>query len=314
MYLRRFADDDFHLIAIPRDNLDQRMTLTVRKAAAEVGFYAIPSDDLEPGARGGHDPEVAENSLAGIEGACATHIERILGGEFPPVSDTSRLHLSVFIALQYTRGWRFRRDLADIARLTAPAFIRQNVTAERIRATLEATGRPADPQDVEAMLARLTGPDGPKPVLRQAMYVQHAIQNAIEVIAPTLLVRRWRLLEFPKPCLLVSDEPVAVPVIAGRGAANVPELWFPLDRSHALELALRGSEKLVQAPMSKARKINKLTASQAERWIFHHPDDDPLDGLDVSGRTGFIEKVDELVENGEVVGEVRRVVRGPISD
>jgi len=144
--------------------------------------------------------------------------------------------------------------------------------------------------------------------------VQHAFRNAIEVVGPTLFARRWRLLEFPKPCLLVSDEPVAVPVIAGKGAANVPELWFPLDRKHALELSLRGSESRVQAPMSKARKINKLVASQAERWIFHHPVDNPLDGLEVHGRAAFIEEAEDLVENGEVIGQRRRVLRGPITD
>jgi hypothetical protein len=314
MYLRRFADDESRLTAVPRDKAGQRVTLTVRKAAAEVGFYAIPADDLEPHARQGHDPEVVEHALADIESACASHIDRILDGEIPPPTETARLQLSLFIALQHTRGWRFRRDLADLARLTAPAFIRQSITADRVRATLKATGRPAAPKDVEDMLVRLTGPNGPKPVLRQAMYVQHAVQNAIEVVAPTLFARRWRLLEFPKPCLAVSDEPVAVPVITGKGAANVSELWFPLDRSHALELALRGSEKLVQAPLGKARKINRLTASQAERWIFHHPDDDPLADLDIGARTGFVEKVEDLVEAGKVVGEMRRVVRAPIAD
>jgi len=204
MYLRRFADEQAQLVAVPRDRLNDFLIMTVRKAAAEVGFYAIPTDDLELEARQGHDPEVAEKALAGIEGACATHIDRMLSGDFPPPDEPQRLHLSVFIALQYTRGWRFRRDLSDLARLTAPAFIRQNMTAERVREALVATGRSASPQDVEDMLARLTSEHGPKPVLRQAMYVQHAIQNAIEVIAPTLFGRRWRLLEFPKPCLLVS--------------------------------------------------------------------------------------------------------------
>ncbi len=314
MYLRRFADEQAQLVAVPRDRLDEPLILTVRKAAAEVGFYAIPTDDLEPEARQDHDPEVAEKALAGIEGACATHIDRLLRGEFPPPDEPERLHLSIFIALQYTRGWRFRRDLADLARLMAPAFIRQNVTAERIREALVATGRSAGPQDVEDMLARLTSEHGPKPVLRQAMFVQHAIQNAIEVIAPTLFGRRWRLLEFAKPCLLVSDEPVAVPVIADKGAANVPQLWLPLDRRRALELALRGSERRVDAPISKARKINSLVATQAERWIFHHPDDNPLADLPLGGRTQLVEKVADLVEDGKVVGQLRGVVRGPRSE
>lgn len=314
MYLRRFANDDAQVIAVPRNKLDQRVPLTVRNAATEVGFYAIPTDDLQDQARDGRNPEAAESALAGIEGACTKHIDQLLAGELPHVGDTARLHLSVFIALQHTRGWRFRRDLDDIARLTAPAFIRQNLTPEQVRAALIATGRPAEPHDVDDMFARLTGPDGPKPVLRKGMYVQHAFLNAIEVIAPTLFARCWRLLQFPKPCLLVSDEPVAIPNIPGKGAANVPELWFPLDRTHALQLTLRGAETLVHASLSKARKINTLIASQSERWIFHHPDDTPLDGLEITGRTGLVEKVKPIIENGEVVGELRGVVRGRLPD
>ena len=162
------------------------------------------------------------------------------------------------------------------------------------------------------MLARLTGPDGPKPVLRQGMFVQHAFQNAIEVVAPTLLTRRWRLLRYDRPCLLTGDEPLAVPLKPGTGVGNATVLWFPLDRRHALELSLRGSEGVVQAPLSKARKINALVASGSEKWLFHHPDDRPVDPAAVTPRMGLTEEVLDLVEDGLTVGEIRRVKRAPL--
>ncbi len=312
MYLKRFADDRQQVVAVPRDNLSGTVRSTVRKAAAEVGFYEIPTDDLEEHARQDHDSEAVEQALSGIEGAAAAAIERILNGKFPLDDPTVRLHLSAFVALQHTRGWRFRRDFADLARLTAPAFIRQNVTLERVREALVSQGRSSEPDDVRDMFERLTGPDGPKPVVRQGMYVQQAVRLALEDIAPTIFIRRWRLLTFSRPCLLTSDEPVALPVIERRGAANVPQLWLPLDRSHALEFAMSGGETVVPAPLKKAAKINQLVASQAERWIFHHPNDSPLEGLKLTSRMGLVEQVEDLIEDGELVGEIRGLVRAPI--
>lgn len=312
MRLKRFADDRQQLVVIPRDNRDETFRSSIRKAAAEVGFYAIPKEDLEAHAREAHDPEGAERALSLLEGAAAAAIDGLLAGDFPPRDPTHRLHLSSFIALQQTRGWRFRRDFAELARLTAPTFIRANVSAERVREVLVAHCQSAEPVDVEAMLERLTGPDGPKPVVRQGMHVQVAIRYALEDLAPTIFQRSWRLLTFPRPCLLTSDEPVALPIIEARGPANVPQLWLPLDRTHALELNLSGSEQVVMAPLSKAAKINRLVASQAERWIFHHPDDEPLQGLELTSRMGLVERIRPLVERGLAGGESRDLIRGPI--
>ena len=53
-------------------------------------------------------------------------------------------------------------------------------------------------------------------------------------------------------------------------------------------------------------------ASQAERWIFHHPDDSPMTGLKLVSRMGLVYQVDDLVEGGEIVGEVRGLIRAPL--
>lgn len=190
IYLNRFADGDNQIVVVPRGDFGKPHRSAVRKAAAEVGFYEIPASDLEEHARDGHNADVVEQALAGIEGASAAHIDRILGGDFPPDDLTARLHMSVFVALQHTRGWRFRRDLADMARLTAPAFIRQNIGLDRVREVLQAQGRPSDDAAVEEMFERLAGADGPKPVVRQGTFVQFAVRTAIEDIAPTIFIRR----------------------------------------------------------------------------------------------------------------------------
>ncbi len=313
MYLRRFADDREHLAAVPRDAPDRVVSMVVRKAAAEVGFYAIPTEDLEPHARGAHHPEVAEQALSGLESACSGHIADMLRGGFPPRLE-ARFQLSAFIGLQYTRGRRFRRDLDDLARMTAPWFLQRELTPERVRDGLVAAGQPAGPDDVADMLARLTGPDGPKPVLRRGHYVQHAFRNGIEEVGASLFVRSWRLLAFTRPCLLTSDEPVAVPTLDSRGPANVPALWFPLDRQHALELSLTGSETVVRPPLAKARKINRIVATQAEQWIFHHPLDTPLADLTIGPRHGLVEEVVEQVGQAGLVGQSRRLARRPLVD
>jgi len=128
---------------------------------------------------------------------------------FPP-SHEAPYRLSMFIALQVARGWGFRRDLEAITNLTAPDFVAVQATPDRVRATTRRSGMPHGDTEVAQMIARLTGPDGPRAVLRQGHYVQYMLQFAIEAVMPSLWSRIWRLLDFGEPVLLTSDEPVAI--------------------------------------------------------------------------------------------------------
>jgi hypothetical protein len=289
---------------VSRENIDVWHHSTVNNACNEVGFYAIPTDDLEAQARAGHDSEQVESVFSAVEGDSSKYITEILDGGFPP-SLEARYRLSMFIALQIARGWGFRRDLEAIVNLTAPDFVAMQTTPDRVRAALRKSGMPHGDTEVEQMIARLTGPDGPRPVLRQGHYVQYMLQYAIEAVMPSLWGRIWRLLDFGQPVLLTSDEPVAILQPEGKpaGPGNSPAIWLPLDRQRALALTTRGEEQVVKSGLTRARQINSIVASQAERWIFHHPDDAHLLlDLDLGPR---MQMVDEVVSVRQVDGTIR---------
>lgn len=299
---------------VPRDDTTTSIPVTVNNACNQIGYYEIPTDDLEVEARQGHDPEQVETIFAGIEGESNQYIDEMLSGVFPP-SPESRYRLSMYVALQITRGWSFRQRMDEVANLVAPHFVELHASPERVRAMLRRSGRPHKPTDVDNIIAWLTGPEGPRPVLRQGHYVQNMLQLAMEIM-PHLFQRVWRLLDFGEPMLLTSDEPVAIDQSqddAG-GIANSRAIWIPLDRQHALAFTRTGTEQIVPSKRTRANQINSIIASQAHRWIFHHPDDNPLVGLKLGPRTTLADEVVDVIRGGDTIRELHRLVERPVTE
>ena len=289
--------------------------VTVNNACNEIGFYKIPTDDLEVEARDGHDPEQVETILAEIEGESKKYIDEMLNGVFPPRLE-ARFRLSMYVALQMTRGWGFRQEVDELNTLMVPHFAEMYITPERVRAELRRSGQPYGSTDVENMLARLTRPGLLRPKLRQGHHVQNMLQLALDSIMPLLWQRTWRLLEFGEPMLLTSDEPVAVfrPEDNTAGIAGIADsraIWLPLDRQHALAFTLTGAEQVVPSGPTRARQINSIVATQARRWIFHHPDDNPLAGLELGPRMVVVDEVVGVRREGDTIRELHRLVRRP---
>jgi hypothetical protein len=297
---------------VSRDDLSGTRLVTVNNACNQSGFYEIPTDDLEAPARVGHDPEMVEGILAQIEGESKQYFDEILGGAFPPAPE-ARFRLSMYIAMQITRGWGFRRDLERMVQLSAPHYVELQATPERVRDALRRSGQPHSRADVENMIARLTGPGGPRPVLRKAHYVQNMLRLALESIMPLVFCRHWRLLDFGQPLLLTGDEPVAVlrPEGETTGIADSRAIWLPLDRQHALALTRTGTEQIVPSGPVRASQVNLIVAAQAERWIFHHPDDRPLAGMEIGPRTRIVDEVVGRRIEGDTVRELHHFVKTP---
>jgi hypothetical protein len=314
MYLRRFADERQQLVMRPRDDAARGQRITVRKACAEVGYYAIATEDVEPPHDEGHDPELVERIFAAVEGETDALLRGILSGGFPPQEPEARFRISMFIALQITRGWAFRRDLEELGNLSARHYVETQATPERVTSFLKERGLPHGDRHVQEFLQRALGPNGPRLVLPQARAVQEMLRFAIEFLMPDIFSRRWRLLEFDEPRLLTSDEPVALwsPEGAPAGVRNAPAIWLPLDRTHALGLVRAGAEKIVSGSPTRARIINVAVAEQAERWIFHHPDDDPLAEVALGPRRQLVDEVVDVVQEGDQVRELHRFVKRPV--
>jgi hypothetical protein len=72
-------------------------------------------------------------------------------------------------------------------------------------------------------------------------------------------------------------------------------ILFVLDRHRALIMQHplpEHREGFVDIEPRQARVINSAVANHARRWLFHHPDDDPLEGVPFNpnpkGRTSFV--------------------------
>ncbi|HEX5408102.1 MAG TPA: DUF4238 domain-containing protein [Pseudonocardiaceae bacterium] len=80
------------------------------------------------------------------------------------------------------------------------------------------------------------------------------------------------------PVVLIRD-PNRDP-LEGVGLATAAGILVPLDRRAALAMTAIGtSDRAVPGTTAIARDFNHRLAWQARRAIFHHPEDDPLDGM-----------------------------------
>jgi hypothetical protein len=173
--------------------------------------------------------------------------------------------------------------------LAARDHLRQTITPERAAAFLREQGKSDSPADAQAFLDSALGENGPTLVMSQPHAVREALRHGIDVVQPLVYSRAWHVLRFPEPALLTSDAPVAVwspPAADGLpvGIANAAETYLPIDRQIALvvtdQYVDNAPDQVIDDPGSeRAVRLNTAVAANAHRWVFHHPHDNPLDGI-----------------------------------
>lgn len=331
MYLRRFADESKKLTMVDRADRDRELTVTVKNACNEVGFYTIPTNDIEPDAGAGYDPDALEKLLSKVEGRTAPVIDKLISANtVPGFSDMAvrnghelpwdRCQLALFVALQMTRTWGFRRELNEFF-----DFVHRNdeasITDERIANFRTKNGKPARTQDIQEFRERLRGPDTPRLMTSDSLSIQLAVKYAIENTQPELFMRRWHLRVFDDPVLLTSDAPVAKRSTGPSGTpmpgvANADAIYWPVSRYHLLSFERRSSQDemnpdqvTINANPGRGRIANSLVASQAEKWIFHHPADRPLEALELPPRPELVDEAVAAIQTPDGIRVVNRVLR-----
>ena len=292
-----------------RGNLQRVVRTTVRTAAAEVNFNRIPVEDAEDWAQDGHNPELVENAYGEIETAAAPVIEAVLQSD-GPIGDEEKYRLAQFTAFQIVRGWRFRKDMQEFLTAHARQHLKMSVTEEQVRKRLRSTGHPDDNEAVREFLdGVLHGSwqvQPPKSVL-----IQSGIRFAHEQLHPQIFSRPLRILRFNEHLLLTSDTAVGMwapdaDAPRSSGPANARAIFVPLDRRTALAFMANGrAGRMAPAPYW-AKHINLAVADHAVKWIYHHPEDRPLDGIELPSPAQLTEEVDNILFIGS--DEVR--VRG----
>ncbi len=112
------------------------------------------------------------------------------------------------------------------------------------------------------------------------------IRKNTPVVARMLYARHWHLTFFTRKSLVTSDSPVVLrpmlryPTGTSVAVGDAAEVQVPLDRRAALSMRAAGrGDQLVPGSAKIAVDLNQAVASNARRFLFHHPDDDPLAGL-----------------------------------
>lgn len=300
--LRRFADASGKLHMVSRDDIEgRRLPVTVNNACNEAGFYRVESEDVDLDHRQEHDPEVIEKHLSVFEDRGERALAEIFNTD-PPWDLHARFHLVNFAALQYVRGWSFRRYLNEIGTLTMRRVLMSDTDRLREMAVqlLRSDGRAITDSALASQIDEIVGPSGPHLVSSKPNAIQTGMEFAFGPLGEMLWVRALRVLHFEENSpLLTSDNPVVT--WSPRPAERVEPLRLaagialPVSPTCALWFARRGHDGHSYSGVARAGQINFAVADSAEKWIFAHPDTNPLANLDipVSRATWVDEKAEE---------------------
>lgn len=322
-YLRHFADRDQQVALVDRDRSDRVIRSAVRKACSEVGFYRIETEMLAcEEDRADHDPELVEYILSQFERAAAPAVYKLLRTGLADFTKDDWFHLINHIAIQTVRGHRWREDFNAIATQKMRIHLGGTVTDKTIRAWLRETGRPTTADEITAFRVEMLGPTGPRLRAPNAVMIQESFKHALR-LAERLADMHWSLIVSDAAPVLTSDEPVCwwAPGDEPVGYGTAPVGWFPLSPRMILQLRDRKlSPDLLGLPSTDTapgrdelvRLINGWIAGQAHRWIIHHPDDHPLEGLQLASRGEWGDQLIGVVEDGSTRRELWTHRRLPV--
>jgi len=282
LHLRRFANDRDQVRVVDRNDMARTFLASVENVTVERDFYAVETES-------GELSQEVERLLARLESDAAGAIERVVGGAFP-ANEEDRGHISVFIAAQWLRGWDMREALR-IPMAHSAQMIVMNTTKASLREFFRETeGRDAPDEELEDLVAFARDPSRyrievhPNQIIRQML-------NVIPGLANLAFARKWQLLHARDGSFLTSDAPVSTwthpnnyhPFYSAGGFGMSDELALPLDRRFALVLAHDppSGEVLREVSGRHVREQNLRTAASGRRYIIHHPDDEPLLGLEI---------------------------------
>jgi len=258
-YLRRFANDDGFLTGIKLPG-DVRFPISVGDATVRKNFYVVRLPD-------GSESDQAEDDFGRVESSAAAAIRTLIDDRVWPVPDSARTRIAEWVALQYLRVPWVRQFAHEIAGALSEVGLRVPAGAGD-RSTLF---MPADQVDRHGAPA----------------FHLEFIRRQAAVVAEMLYERDWRLTFYNRRSLATCDAPVVLrPMIRYPDGTTVAvgtaaEIQVPLDRRVALSILSRrrrGDER-VPGVTKTAMDLNRATAGNARRYVFHHPDDDPLHGL-----------------------------------
>ena len=287
-YLRHFADQS-GLVATVELPGHRTFTQSVEDASVRRDYYTAVDNE-------GEETDSAETAFAKIEGPAAKSWRNVTGGTWP-LTPTDRGNMAAWIALQLLRADSVRTSMEQIGSDVVQLEIMMG-GRDRLRENLRDQGRPFNDLAVNAEWVSLFI-DPPKVDVQANHHLQHVVELLPRVMLG-LLGRWWLLTRFDRRTLATSDNPVVLipndrdtQLGLGTGIDTADQILVPLTRRLCLSLATRDSlapdlahaVDLVQPGSTQvALYANSATSRNARRFLFHHPQDTPLAGLELPDR------------------------------
>lgn len=256
-YLRRFASETGILTRVELPD-GTRKSISISNATVRKDFYVLT---LPNGTR----TDLAEDAFSLAEAAATEGIRSPVDDRSWPIPPRARKDIAGWIALQYLRGpW-----LRQVSRKLADEFYSLGTPARTGTGQQPAPTSSKNIDDNTLLQLQLT-----------------IIQQNLARIAAMLCEKDWILGFYQRKRLATSDTPIILipaedqPDFLGVGIENAAEIHVPLDRRVGLAIGDAGTgDGRLNGSAKTALFINHAMLLNARRYIFHHPEDDPLKGL-----------------------------------
>ena len=293
LLLRRFADGK-RLMRVPLDGGVKRL-VGIADVTVHSDFYSMRDEK-------GQLDDTVENLLAELEDKAALVIRTVIDEGVWPLPIEERAVLAEWIAAQHVRIPAARTAHNEMADQFSKMLIAVGGKPEVRRHMETDATEPVSDEEVEEMWESLTDFDSynaEMSVNDHIVSMGQSMATAYEVF----MARSWGLIRFERRTLLIPDHPVTLvrdedmPRWFGVGIANAAKVLVPIDRRAAIIMAGPGPDVFYPASTKAAKELNQRFAWNARKELFHHPDDNPLDGVELPQVRGREMQVSQPPEN-----------------
>lgn len=310
-YLKLFATNKGRIGVF--DLVEQRRYFGhVENVAVINNFYDVQHPEVEV--------DVIEKMLASIEGAAAAPVRKLRSSSATSLTEAEREAIAMFMAAQFLRGENvqsFGDQMLDA--LTKATWI--GMSDATLREQIEkGLGRVLTDEEFVAQRDFMQNPDAY--TVRQPGAVNQGIVAHVEGFTRVLKYGWvWQVARFDLPILVTSDVPIGTWSADDRpvGLFTASEIYFPLDPSHVLVLAARGSvdektqptmlaEGTIEGDVVLLQRVLNAVGGSAHHWVFLHPDHASFETLPMPARPGPIQGPGDLID---LVRRVRDVQMAP---
>lgn len=276
--LKRFANEAGQVAAFRRST-GHRFVASVDKVEKVGGFFNV--DDPSP-------ERIETNILAPIDDHARRAVEALHGGEFP-VSPQTRDALAWFLAVQIGRGRAFEHMTKALEDFVGKRILRQRLPTKESMREPWPNGRVLSEEEVESLYHVLYE----NPASITVEWPQEKRILAMLRVAQETNSYIWQMSYSIVHCdepLVITDSPVVLvkdpelPPHLSAGLLTAKEIRVPIGRHLLLLLRPRSREcreQLYRVPADTSAQINRYNAAWAFDWIYHHPADDPLRGIEL---------------------------------